>query len=369
MTPRRRRDSVSGNVGQPFPQPGNASKEFTLPIKDASMKPVRVFLFALLFSILLTAGPASAQQVLLNADAQINSASPSTNYGAAQTLGVNSTTSTILRYDLTDILPTGVTPSQVSKARLIIFPDTVTTKGNFNVFALTSSFAENTVTYATRPTIGATPAVTATISGAFEPIQIQLTSTVQGWLKDPTSNHGLELVAIGSTNFAIDSKENTSTSHPAILLIDLTGPAGPAGPQGLQGVQGAPGPQGPSGPTGPQGPQGVQGAPGTIPQVLTDFSTVLGTSIKLLPIGFKIPQTCNIGDIILSVNAYKAPGNAIPADGSLLPIQNNTALFALIGTKFGGDGTTSFAVPNLTKAAPNGMAYSICLNGVFPSED
>src|SRR3984957_891791 len=257
MTPRRRRDSVSGNVGQPFPQPGNASKGFTLPIKDASMKPVRVFLFALLFSILLTAGPASAQQVLLNADAQINSASPSTNYGAAQTLGVNSTTSTILRYDLTDILPTGVTSSQVSKARLIIFPDTVTTKGNFNVFALTSSFAENTVTYATRPTIGATPAVTSTISGAFEPIQIQLTSTVQGWLKDPTTNHGLELVAIGSTNFAIDSKENTGTSHPAVLLIDLTGPTGPAGPQGLQGGQGARGPQGPTGSTRRRGDPGA----------------------------------------------------------------------------------------------------------------
>jgi hypothetical protein len=319
-----------------------------------------------LFSILLAAGSARAQQVLLNADAQISSTAPSTNYGAAQTLGVNSTTSTILRYDLTDILPTGVTSSQVSKARLIIFPDTVATKGNFNVFALTSSFAENTVTYATRPTIGATPAVTSTISGAFEPIQIQLTSTVQGWLKDPTTNHGLELVAIGSTNFAIDSKENTGTSHPAVLLIDLTGPTGPAGPQGLQGVQGAPGPQGP---TGPPGPQGVQGAPGTIPQVLTNFSTVLGTSIPLLPAGFKIPQTCNIGDIILSVNQYKAPGNAILADGSLLPIQNNTALFTLIGNKFGGDGTTNFAVPNLTKAAPNGMAYSICLNGVFPSED
>ena len=152
------------------------------------MKSARVFLFVSLFSILLAAGSARAQEVLLNADAQINSASPSTNYGAAQTLAVNSTTSTILRYDLTDILPTGVTSSQVSKARLIIFPDTVTTKGNFNVFALTSSFAENTVTYATRPTIGATPAVTATISGAFEPIQIQLTSTVQGWLKD---THGL----------------------------------------------------------------------------------------------------------------------------------------------------------------------------------
>jgi hypothetical protein len=346
-----------------FPSPETPASKPLLPIKDASMKSARVFLFVSLFSILLAAGSARAQEVLLNADAQINSASPSTNYGAAQTLAVNSTTSTILRYDLTDILPTGVTSSQVSKARLIIFPDTVTTKGNFNVFALTSSFAENTVTYATRPTIGATPAVTSTISGAFEPIQIQLTSTVQGWLKDPTTNHGLELVAVGSTSFAIDSKENTGTSHPAVLLIDLTGPAGPAGPQGLQGVQGAPGPQGPTGSTGPQG---VPGPAGTIPQVLANFSTVLGNNLSLIH-NFEYPLTCTIGDIILSVNGYNAPGNVIPADGSLLTIQDHTALFTLIGTKFGGNGTSNFAVPNLTSAAPNGMQYSICLNGTFPS--
>jgi microcystin-dependent protein len=38
-------------------------------------------------------------------------------------------------------------------------------------------------------------------------------------------------------------------------------------------------------------------------------------------------------------------------DGQLLPIGQNTALFALIGTYYGGNGTTNFALPDLRGAA------------------
>ncbi|KUR78181.1 phage tail protein [Novosphingobium sp. FSW06-99] len=39
-------------------------------------------------------------------------------------------------------------------------------------------------------------------------------------------------------------------------------------------------------------------------------------------------------------------------DGSLLAISNYQALFALIGTTYGGDGTTNFAVPDLRNRVP-----------------
>ncbi len=39
-------------------------------------------------------------------------------------------------------------------------------------------------------------------------------------------------------------------------------------------------------------------------------------------------------------------GNGLPADGRLLPIAQNTALFSLIGTIYGGDGETNFALPD-----------------------
>jgi microcystin-dependent protein len=39
-------------------------------------------------------------------------------------------------------------------------------------------------------------------------------------------------------------------------------------------------------------------------------------------------------------------------DGALLPISQNTALFSLLGTTYGGDGRTTFALPDLQGAAP-----------------
>jgi microcystin-dependent protein len=39
-------------------------------------------------------------------------------------------------------------------------------------------------------------------------------------------------------------------------------------------------------------------------------------------------------------------------NGQLLPINQNQALFALIGTFYGGNGTTNFALPNLQGQAP-----------------
>ena len=43
------------------------------------------------------------------------------------------------------------------------------------------------------------------------------------------------------------------------------------------------------------------------------------------------------------------------------------ALFALIGTTYGGDGRTMFALPDLRAVAPNNMTYSICVEGIFPA--
>src|SRR5262249_60270128 len=42
-----------------------------------------------------------------------------------------------------------------------------------------------------------------------------------------------------------------------------------------------------------------------------------------------------------------APRDYLPADGRLLPINQNTALFALLGTTYGGNGMTTFALPDL----------------------
>lgn len=47
-----------------------------------------------------------------------------------------------------------------------------------------------------------------------------------------------------------------------------------------------------------------------------------------------------------------APRGWAFCQGQLLPISQNTALFSLIGTFYGGNGTTNFALPNLMGSTP-----------------
>lgn len=53
-----------------------------------------------------------------------------------------------------------------------------------------------------------------------------------------------------------------------------------------------------------------------------------------------------IGEIRMFAGSY-APQDWMLCDGTIYPFRTYQALFALIGTKFGGDGNTTFAVPDL----------------------
>ena len=53
-----------------------------------------------------------------------------------------------------------------------------------------------------------------------------------------------------------------------------------------------------------------------------------------------------IGEI-MTIGFNFAPRGWALCEGQLLPISQNTALFSLLGTTFGGDGRTTFALPDL----------------------
>ena len=75
---------------------------------------------------------------------------------------------------------------------------------------------------------------------------------------------------------------------------------------------------------------------------------------------------CEVSEIKLLAGVL-VPTNWVRADGSLLPISSYTALFSLIGTTYGGDARTTFALPDLRSAAPNPSAgYFMCINGASP---
>ena len=52
-----------------------------------------------------------------------------------------------------------------------------------------------------------------------------------------------------------------------------------------------------------------------------------------------------------------APRGWALCNGQLLPINNNQALFALLGTMYGGDGRVNFALPDLRGRTPIGGTY------------
>ena len=62
-----------------------------------------------------------------------------------------------------------------------------------------------------------------------------------------------------------------------------------------------------------------------------------------------------------------APQGWLFCDGQTLSIQQNTAIFALLGTNFGGDGVTNFQLPNLQHHHHPKVKYIICVQGIFPS--
>ncbi|MDR1310830.1 MAG: phage tail protein [Burkholderiaceae bacterium] len=55
-----------------------------------------------------------------------------------------------------------------------------------------------------------------------------------------------------------------------------------------------------------------------------------------------------------------APRGFMLCNGATLQISQNTALFSLIGTLYGGDGVTAFNLPNKP-------GYCICIQGIYPS--
>jgi hypothetical protein len=140
------------------------------------------------------------------------------------------------------------------------------------------------------------------------------------------------------------------------------GPAGPVGPagadgtNGTNGTDGTDGATGPAGPTGPRGATGPQGTPGN-----NTFASQFGSNPQAVD-GTNGAQ-CTDGEVMLTAGNV---ANGMIADGRILQISQYQVLYSLLGTQFGGNGTTDFALPNLTSLAPNGLTYSICINGVYP---
>ena len=61
-----------------------------------------------------------------------------------------------------------------------------------------------------------------------------------------------------------------------------------------------------------------------------------------------------------------APVGWAVCNGQVLPISQNTALFSILGTQYGGNGTSNFALPNLQGMVPIGQGTGPGLTPFVP---
>ena len=75
-----------------------------------------------------------------------------------------------------------------------------------------------------------------------------------------------------------------------------------------------------------------------------------------------------LGEIEMFAGNF-VPGGFLPADGRLLPISQFTALFSLLGTTYGGNGQTNFALPDLRGRGVIGTGPDFLLGEQFGAVD
>lgn len=86
------------------------------------------------------------------------------------------------------------------------------------------------------------------------------------------------------------------------------------------------------------------------------------------PSQYGIPPLLGQLLLVAYLPKYTPPAGWATCDGQLLKIDREAALYTLLGNKFGGDGETTFALPDLRGHEPvKGITYVISLQGRFPT--
>lgn len=89
----------------------------------------------------------------------------------------------------------------------------------------------------------------------------------------------------------------------------------------------------------------------TFSRLIAKLSIIITTGILTLSTQGVYAQEAFIGEIKMFAGNF-APRSYALTDGQLLSIAQNTALFSILGTTYGGDGRTTFALPDLRGRVP-----------------
>ena len=208
----------------------------------------------------------------------------------------------------------------------------------------------------------------------------------------------------GVTPVAPACQPQLAAASAATGVTGSTGAAGAAGAADAQGAAGGTGATGASGAVGATGPVGATGATGEFHSAGTGLS-LTGATLSLDPSAAQIrvgacaagsavrsvgpdgsvvcepvhddrfvettlqhdfpsPVDCTLGEARLTAHPTLALPGTMIADGRMLDPSAYPALFTMLGTRYGGDGVATFALPDLSDVSPKGASYVICTQGV-----
>src|SRR5215469_2846289 len=114
---------------------------------------VRSLMLALTVATLFALG--ATAQIVSTDDSYVTSSLPTSNYGTLPNLVVMPGVNSYIRFDLTT-LPQGLISSNISKATVRLYIDGVTTPGTFDVYLVTTSWSEGSLTYNNAPQLSQT---------------------------------------------------------------------------------------------------------------------------------------------------------------------------------------------------------------------
>lgn len=98
------------------------------------------------------------------------------------------------------------------------------------------------------------------------------------------------------------------------------------------------------------------------------YTILLSTMLVIVPLKYSVAgENDYIGEISIFAGDF-APRFHVFCEGQVMDISTNKLLFAVLGARYGGDGRTTFALPNLKEAEKSlqGARYVIRLVGIFP---
>ena len=119
-----------------------------------------------------------------------------------------------------------VAATDVTKARLVLYINSVAAPGALTLHRITQDWSEHS---AALPAYDATPLATIPASSVVgkQFIIVDVTAAVQAWLREPGTDFGFAIAGSGGARVLLGAKEGPGTGHPAQLQIETGDAAGP----------------------------------------------------------------------------------------------------------------------------------------------